>query len=82
MVGEVLQAMRRLAGSGMTVICVTHEMGFAREVADQAWFIEKGVVAERGAPAQMFDAPRSPRLQAFLRREGRRLKALILRSAA
>jgi polar amino acid transport system ATP-binding protein len=68
MVGEVLQAMRRLAKSGMTMICVTHEIGFAREVADQAWFMDKGVVAERGAPAQMFDAPQSPRLQAFLRR--------------
>jgi ABC-type polar amino acid transport system ATPase subunit len=68
MVGEVLQAMRRLAKSGMTMICVTHEIGFAREVADQAWFMDKGVAAERGAPAQMFDAPQSPRPQAFLRR--------------
>ena len=68
MVDEVLQAMKRLARSGMTTICVTHEMGFAREVADQAWFMDKGVVAERGAPAQMFGAPQHPRLQAFLRR--------------
>jgi polar amino acid transport system ATP-binding protein len=68
MVGEVLQAMKRLAKSGMTMICVTHEMGFAREVADQAWFMDKGAVAERGTPEQMFGAPQHPRLQAFLRR--------------
>ena len=68
MVGEVLQAMKRLAGSGMTMICVTHEMGFAREVADQAWFMDKGAVAERGAPADLFGAAQHPRLQAFLRR--------------
>ena len=68
MISEVLDVMGTLASEGMTMICVTHEMGFAREVADQAWFMDKGVVAERGAPAQMFGAPQHPRLQAFLRR--------------
>src|SRR5439155_23136992 len=65
MVGEVLQAMKRLAKSGMTMICVTHELGFAREVAGQAWVMDKGVVADRGAPARMCGARQDPRLEAF-----------------
>jgi polar amino acid transport system ATP-binding protein len=72
MVGEVLQAMKRLAASGMTMICVTHEIGFAREVADQAWFMEKGLVVEQGGPAELFGGAGSARLQAFLRHTGRR----------
>lgn len=68
MVGEVLSAMKQLAGAGMTMICVTHEMGFAREVADEIWFMEQGRVAERGAPAELIDSPRHPRLKSFLSR--------------
>ncbi|MBN8945386.1 MAG: amino acid ABC transporter ATP-binding protein [Rhizobiales bacterium] len=68
MVGEVLAAMKQLAGAGMTMICVTHEMGFAREVADEIWFMEQGRVAERGAPAELIDSPQHPRLKSFLSR--------------
>nr|WP_246088852.1 amino acid ABC transporter ATP-binding protein [Phreatobacter stygius] len=68
MVGEVLAAMKQLAAAGMTMICVTHEMGFAREVADEIWFMEQGRVAERGAPADLIDSPSHPRLKSFLSR--------------
>jgi len=67
MVGEVLVAMKRLAANGMTMICVTHEIGFAREVADEIWFMEAGRVIERGKSAELTDAATCPRLAAFLR---------------
>jgi polar amino acid transport system ATP-binding protein len=70
MVGEVLAAMKRLAAGGMTMICVTHEIGFAREVADEIWFMEAGKVIERGRPAELADAASYPRLAAFLRMVG------------
>ncbi|WP_301283022.1 MULTISPECIES: amino acid ABC transporter ATP-binding protein [unclassified Halomonas] len=68
MIGEVLDAMRELAKEGMTMVIVTHEMGFAREVADRVIFIHKGEIAEQGAPEQLFDAPQHERTQAFLAR--------------
>ncbi len=66
MVGEVLQLMKELADEGMTMVCVTHEMGFAREVATRVMFMDGGVIAEEGTPAEIFDTPKSPRLQQFL----------------
>lgn len=66
MVNEVLDTMIELAGSGMTMVCVTHEMGFARKVADRLVFMDQGAIVEVGAPDELFDSPRSPRLQAFL----------------
>ncbi|MCQ2455254.1 MAG: amino acid ABC transporter ATP-binding protein [Clostridia bacterium] len=66
MVGEVLSVMKELAESGMTMVIVTHEMGFAREVADRVLFIDEGVVAEEGTPEDIFNNPKSPRLQDFL----------------
>ena len=68
MVGEVLAVMKELAGSGITMICVTHEMGFAREVADRVIFIDQGAIAEDGTPEQVFDHPENERLQSFLSR--------------
>lgn len=68
MVGEVLQVMRELAASGMTMVVVTHEMGFAREVANRVMFINEGVIAEEGTPDEIFHAPKSKRLQEFLSR--------------
>ncbi|MFC7788314.1 amino acid ABC transporter ATP-binding protein [Microbacterium sp. MAHUQ-60] len=66
MVGEVLQVIRDLAASGMTMVLVTHEMGFAREVADRVVFMADGNVVESGAPADIFDNPQEPRTQDFL----------------
>ncbi|MBR7070676.1 MAG: amino acid ABC transporter ATP-binding protein [Clostridia bacterium] len=66
MVGEVLTVMKDLAHSGMTMAVVTHEMGFAREVADRVLFIDEGVIMEEGAPDVIFNQPKSPRLQDFL----------------
>ena len=66
MVGEVLDVMRELAHDGMTMMCVTHEMGFAREVASRVIFIDEGIIQEDEAPAELFDHPKNPRLQAFL----------------
>ncbi|MCO5994460.1 amino acid ABC transporter ATP-binding protein [Actinoallomurus rhizosphaericola] len=66
LVGEVLDVMRDLARDGMTMVVVTHEMGFAREVADRVVFMDQGVIVESGAPAEVFDEPRSPRTRAFL----------------
>ncbi|MCT2089375.1 amino acid ABC transporter ATP-binding protein [Micrococcus terreus] len=66
MVGEVLQVIRDLADEGMTMVLVTHEMGFAREVADRVLFMSDGVITEEGDPAQLFDSPQTPRLQDFL----------------
>lgn len=70
LVGEVLAVMKSLAAGGTTMVVVTHEMGFAREVADTVVFMEGGVVVEQGPPAQLFGTPRSPRTAAFLRRSG------------
>jgi polar amino acid transport system ATP-binding protein len=66
LVGDVLDAMRQLARDGMTMIVVTHEMGFAREVADEVVFMVEGVVVESGPPAEVLGAPRHERTQAFL----------------
>jgi ABC-type polar amino acid transport system ATPase subunit len=68
MVGEVVDVMRELAAEGMTMMIVTHEMGFAREVANRVIFIDRGRVLEQGTPAQIFDAPRQERTRAFLGR--------------
>ena len=67
-VGEVLDVMRQLAAHGMTMVVVTHEMAFAREVADRVVFMDGGVILEQGAPAQVFGAPREERTRAFLSR--------------
>lgn len=66
LVGEVLDTLRMLASEGMTMICVTHEMKFAREVSDRVAFFHQGVMAETAPPAQLFDAPQTPELQRFL----------------
>ncbi|MBI2567531.1 MAG: amino acid ABC transporter ATP-binding protein [Candidatus Schekmanbacteria bacterium] len=66
MIGEVLDVMRNLAESGMTMIVVTHEMGFAREVSDFVCFLDGGRIVESGTPRQVFDAPRDERTAAFL----------------
>ena len=66
MVGEVLQVMKSLARDGMTMICVTHEMGFAREVADSVWFMDQGRLIETGKPEAFFSKPQSERAQKFL----------------
>jgi len=66
LVGDVLDAMRQLARDGMTMIVVTHEMGFAREVADEVVFMDEGVVVESGPPAAVLSAPRHERTRAFL----------------
>ncbi len=66
LVKGILAIMRDLAVSGMTMVVVTHEMRFAREVADRVVFLDKGVIVEQGPPAAIFDAPQSPRLQNFL----------------
>jgi polar amino acid transport system ATP-binding protein len=68
LVGEVLSVMQSLARDGLTMIVVTHEMGFAREVADRIIFMDGGVIVEQGKPADIFGAPKSPRLKAFLSR--------------
>ena len=67
MVGEVLNVMKDLAKAGMTMAVVTHEMGFAREVADRVLFIDGGVIAEEGTPEEIFEHPRCERLQQFLK---------------
>ena len=66
MVGEVLQVMKELADEGMTMVVVTHEMGFAREVGNRILFMADGKILEEGAPSQIFDHPQHPRLQDFL----------------
>ncbi|MBQ5963848.1 amino acid ABC transporter ATP-binding protein [Massilia sp. ZL223] len=66
MVGEVLQVMRSLARQGMTMVCVTHEMGFAREVSDRVWFMSEGKLLEQAKPEEFFTNPRHPRAQQFL----------------
>ena len=66
MVGEVLDVMKELAQAGMTMIVVTHEMGFAREVASRCIFIDDGIIQEDAPPAEFFGSPKCERLQAFL----------------
>lgn len=66
MVGEVLSVMKELAKDGMTMVVVTHEMGFAKEVANRVMFINDGVIGEEGAPDEIFANPKSPRLREFL----------------
>ena len=66
MVGEVLDVMKELAVSGMTMVVVTHEMGFAREVSNRVLFLDDGVIADEGAPEQIFGAPKGERLRTFL----------------
>jgi glutamine transport system ATP-binding protein len=68
MIGEVLDAMRELAKAGMTMMIVTHEMGFAREVADRVIYIHKGQIVEQGKPEEVFDNPQNERTQSFLGR--------------
>ncbi len=68
MVGEVLDVMKQLAREGMTMVIVTHEMGFAREVADTVIFMDSGSIIEKGTPAEIFENPKSPRTQSFLRK--------------
>lgn len=66
LVGGVLQVMKDLAKQGMTMLCVTHEMGFAKEVADRVIFMADGYIVEEGTPEQIFENPQNPRTQAFL----------------
>ena len=66
MVGEVLDVMKELAHEGMTMVVVTHEMGFAREVGNRVLFLDQGKLVEEGTPEQIFGAPKNPRLQEFL----------------
>lgn len=68
MVGEVLSVMKALAEKGMTMVVVTHEMGFAKEVADRVIFMDAGVIQEEGTPQAVFDHPQNPRTQDFLRK--------------
>lgn len=68
MVGEVLVVMKQLAESGLTMLIVTHEMGFAREVADRVVFMDKGVIAEEGPPEEIFNNPKQERTREFLKR--------------
>ena len=66
MVGEVLELMRELADDGMTMVVVTHEMGFAREVASRVMFMDKGTIVEENNPKEFFENPQNPRLKEFL----------------
>jgi len=66
MVGEVLDVMKELARDGMTMVVVTHEMGFAKEVGDRVIFMDQGKIVEEGTPEKMFSSPEHPRLQDFL----------------
>ncbi len=66
MVGEVLEVMKELAGSGMTMVVVTHEMGFAKEVGNRVIFMDEGKIVEEGTPKELFENPKHPRLQDFL----------------
>ena len=66
MVGEVLEVMKALAKAGMTMVVVTHEMGFAREVSNRVLFLDEGVIMEEGTPEDIFDAPKCERLRSFL----------------
>ena len=66
MIGEVLDVMKTLAKEGMTMVVVTHEMGFAKEVGDRIIFMDEGVIVEEGSPEQVLENPQNPRTQAFL----------------
>ncbi|WP_175615246.1 amino acid ABC transporter ATP-binding protein [Piscibacillus halophilus] len=66
LVGDVLEVMKDLAQEGMTMVVVTHEMGFAKEVGDRVFFMDEGVIMEEGDPVQIFDNPQNPRTQSFL----------------
>lgn len=66
LVGDVLEVMKDLAREGMTMVVVTHEMGFAKEVGDRVFFMDEGVIMEEGNPKQIFDNPQNPRTQSFL----------------
>jgi ABC-type polar amino acid transport system ATPase subunit len=68
LVGEVLETMKQLAAEGMTMIVVTHEMGFAREVGNRILFLDEGRILEEGPPGQIFNAPREERTRSFLSR--------------
>ena len=68
LVAEVLNVVKELAGSGMTMLIATHEMGFARDIADRVCFLDAGVIVEEGSPGDIFTAPREPRTQQFLQR--------------
>ena len=68
MVGEVLKTMQELSGTGLTMIIVTHEMEFARDVSDRVIFMDKGVIAEQGSPEQIFENPKEERTKEFLKR--------------
>ena len=68
MISEVLDTMIELAASGMTMVCVTHEMGFAQKVADRVVFMDQGAITEVGPPKQLFQSPSSERLALFLKR--------------
>ena len=68
LIGEVLSVMRELAKSGMTMLVVTHEMGFARDVADRVIMMDEGVIVEEGPPGELLTNPQHPRTQQFLRR--------------
>lgn len=68
LVGEVLELVRQLAGDGRTILMATHEMAFARDVADRVVFLDQGVIVEQGTPAEVFGAPREARTRAFLSR--------------
>jgi polar amino acid transport system ATP-binding protein len=68
LVGEVLAVMKRLAAAGMTMVVVTHELGFAREAADRVVFMDQGRIVEEGPTAEMLERPRHERLRAFLAR--------------
>lgn len=67
-VGEVLDVMKELAAEGMTMMVVTHEMAFAREVSDRVVFMDQGVILEQGSPAELFGNPKNERTRAFLSR--------------
>ena len=77
MVGEVLDVMRQLASEGMTMVIVTHEMGFARQVADRVLFIDEGVIAEEGTPDELFGNPKNPRTQLFLKKVHEAEEAIV-----
>ena len=68
LIAEVLEVIRELAAAGMTMVIATHEMGFAREIADRVCFLDEGVILEQGPPDEIFSAPRQPRTQQFLAR--------------
>lgn len=68
MVGEVLDVMKTLAKDGMTMVVVTHEMGFAKEVGDRVLFMDEGKIVEQGNPEELFNKPQNPRTQDFLKK--------------